>query len=225
MCTYEYLTQSAKATCTPVAPPDLCLELICQVNGSNNNFTIQWHYSSSSSPSSQDSISSVENVIGNDSETVLEIRQSKLSSSGVISTLVLKYDIQAAGYYWCTVMNASYPTPNPSQVLNISTSLFNGDATTSLNLVKCNGSKSLFDTPRTIRCANHNMSIDAQLGSCATAIVTFPDLESTILPSSVLIVGIAFALLIAIIIIVLIAIVYLNHKKKKIKGTKRKSRI
>ena len=197
----------------------------------------------------------MENVIGNDSETVLEIRQRKLGSFVVISTLVLNYEIRAAGYYWCTVMNANYPTPNPSQVLNISTCPFNGD-TTSLNLVKCNHRISLFDTPRTARCANYDVSIDTesmQLGSCADVIDdkgsittttlhgseslpttdsykteerTFPDFESTILPSSVfpmryvwMIVGIAFALLIAIIIIVLIAIVYLNHKKKKIKGT------
>ena len=282
-CSYQYTSQPGKANCYPEAP--LPLELRCQVTGNTNNyFTIQWHYSNSSSPPLQYNNSSVENVIHNDSEAVLEIREDKLGSIAVVSKLTLDYNL-AAGYYWCTVMNASDSTPNPSKVLNISTCPFNGDTPASTNLAKCNPNISLFETPMIITCADHNVSIDienVQFGStemCAdvdkdpdtkettmhgsepsptmnsytsdiketimhgsepsptmnsytseeriTADRTSPILDvSTISPSSGfpmhiiwMIVGIAFALLIAIIIVMLIAIVYLNHKKNKIRGT------
>ena len=205
----------------------------------------------------------MESVIGNDSETVDKIVEEKLDSFVVTSKL--NYEM-AAGYYWCTVINAGYPTPNPSQVLNISTCPFSGDTTS----LKCNGSHiRLSDTPSTNRCANHNVSIDEEnvlFGTCdanndkpstdiketamhgstsepltttddsykteerTTTDRTLPDLDpdSTMLPSSSsgfpvhfiwIIVGVAFALLIAIIIVMLIVIVYLNHKKNKFKGT------
>jgi hypothetical protein len=100
----------------------------------------------------------------------------------VFSILTLEYNL-AAGYYWCT-LNASDSTPNPSQILNISTCPFNGDTAT---MPKCMTNIGLFETPGMDRCADHNVSIDimdVQLGSTelcevkATTVTTFDITES-----------------------------------------------
>ena len=154
-CNYLYQQQPGKANCNPES--SLPLELRCQVQG-NDNFTIQWHYSNSSVPPTQDTITSMETVI------IDSIKETVLTPWILLSILTLEYNL-AAGYYWCTV-NASDSTPNPSQVLHIiSTCPFNGDAAMT---PKCITNIGLFEAPAISRCANHNVSIDVedvQLGS------------------------------------------------------------
>ena len=119
----------------------------------------------------------METVIRVDSKAVIDIREQKLSTFVLVSILTLNYEM-ADGYYWCTV-NASDPTPNPSQVVNISTYPFTGE-TTENNLTKCNPNISLFETPMPPRCANDPVSIDienVQLGS--TEMFEMKDLVTT----------------------------------------------
>ena len=126
-----------------------------------------------------------------DIETIPEVHESMqvLGGGSVISVLTLMDYNMADGYYWCTV-NASDSTPNPSQVLNISTCPFIGDEV----LTKCEGKIGLFETPITTRCADHPVNItivNEQLGStelCATKIpVTTLDIKEPIHTSESLI--------------------------------------
>lgn len=227
-CNYLYKRQPGKANCNPEDP--LPLELRCQVTG-NDNFTIRWHYSNN--PPSQDNSSSVNTVL--ESNEMLNVKAQELQPLNLVSVLTVNFtDFEmAAGYYWCTV-KTDESTPNPSQVLHISICPINGNAM----MTNCMTNISLFED--TTRCANHDGNIDienVQLGCTdkthrsttdSYAIIeesTTTD-QLTVSPSSGfpmhfiwMIVGIAFALLIAIIIVMLIAIVYLNHKKNKIRGT------
>ena len=160
-CLYQYTRQPGKANCRPEAP--LPLELSCQVTGSDsNNFKIQWHHSNSSQPPSQSqSASFMETAIDVNSTSVLDIQEGMLGLFARISRITLAYD-EADGYYWCMVTNASHPTSNPSQVVNISIYPFTGDTATN----KCVSSIDLSEL--IIRCANDPVSIDivnVQFGS------------------------------------------------------------
>lgn len=166
-CNYQYQRQPGKANCNPESL--LPLQLSCQIQG-NDNFTIQWHYcdSNSSFPPAQGTITSKETLINSTNYNITRqlLNTSQPSLISVLSVLTVEYN-QATGYYWCTV-NASDSTPNPSQVLNItSTCPFNGDA---IMMPKCMTNIGLFETlgSNRFRCADHNMSIDivdVQLGS------------------------------------------------------------
>ena len=159
LCLYQYTRQPGRANCHPEAP--LPLELRCQVTGSdNNNFKIQWHHSNSS-PSSQ-SISSMQSVVD---KAEFDIQEETFSFA-LFSKIRLDYD-EADGYYWCMVTNASHPTSNPSQVVNISTYHFTGDTATTVTN-KCITSIGLSEPTLSSRCANDPVSIDivnVQLGS------------------------------------------------------------
>ena len=150
--------QPGRANCSPEAP--LPLELRCQVTG-NDNFEIQWHYSNSSSPPSQNKSTSTETVLDKAMFIITERELLRNSSSlNLISVLRLIDYETIAGYYWCTV-NASQPTPNPSQAVNISVCpYFTGD--TKVKDVKCVMKVDLFERTSN-RCADYPASNDSNI--------------------------------------------------------------
>lgn len=151
-CSYQYQRQPGKAiSCKPEGP--LPLKLRCQVTGVDN-FTIQWHHSNSSSPPSLENSTSIETLVDNlDNVQNEELPNAAYSLISVLTIRARDYDT-VDGYYWCTV-NASHPTPNPSQVLRISTCPFIGD---SVEPTKCSTEVELSESKT--RCASNNASID-----------------------------------------------------------------
>ena len=228
------------------------LVLICQVYSNvNDSFTIQWHYSNSSSRPSLVNSTSMETII-NESNIMININESDITADVKESTLTLtNYSNSAemvSGYYWCTVQSSG-TLSNPSHVVDISIMLCsNEEKGHAQGIDNCEMQVDLFETVMT-ECADEaeamNLYVEkVQLGLCApkdlvanpTSIYTdeptstrevFPTLDqSTVSPSRMnyvwMIVGIAFGILIVIIVIMFIAIVYLNHKKNKIKGIRAK---
>ena len=246
-CKYLYRLQPSKgkASCNPETP--LPLELRCQVM-STDDFTIQWHYSNSSSPPSVYNSTSLETVLENKTESDIMIKIVYDTSSQLSVLTLTNYSETASGHYWCT-MNTTQPdqpTLNPSYVININICLF-PDKTQSEELNMCSTSQvNLFEDLQ--RCADsETLSIGdiekVQLGSmCAIedldedveeSTTTVTDQTFSLLDQSPtspatsgfpmryiwMIVGIAFGVLIVIIVVILAAIIYLNHKKNKIRGS------
>ena len=124
-CRYKYLQQPAMPVedCNSEIP--VPLELICQVysNVSSDSFTIRWHYSNSSSQPSIYNSTSMETLIHNESNNMIEINTKNNSNNSQVSTLRLtsygNSTETASGYYWCTVQSALEALDNPSQVVNI----------------------------------------------------------------------------------------------------------
>ena len=215
---------------------------------STDNFTIQWHYSDSSSPPSVDNSTSMETILEDKTDTMIEIMYNTNFQLSVLR--LTNYSETASGHYWCTV-NTTDPgqaTLNPSHVININICLFPDKTENEESNVCSTPQVDLYeDLAGMQRCADSDtLSIGAiekvQLGSmCAiedldndveesTTTVTdetFPSLDQS--PTSPatsgfpmryvwMIVGISFGILIVIIVIMLVAIIYLNHKKNKIRG-------
>ena len=141
------------------------LELTCQVSqtADSDNFTIQWHYSSSSSPPSLDNNTSTDTILESKVHTV-EIKNDTVTQNRIISrTSVLKltnYTEMASGYYWCTVNPISFnQTLNPSQVINVTICPFTGDKAGNVG-EKCKMQVNLCETPMPDRCADHPASIN-----------------------------------------------------------------
>ena len=155
-CNYRYEQQPGKAKCNPEDP--LPLELKCRVSG-NDNFTIQWHYSNSSSPPSQDNSTSLKTVIL-ETNNMFNVYIDELANDSLVSVLTVRFTNfdMATGYYWCTV-NANESTPNPSQVLHISICPSNHDVA----MAKCMTNVSLSELSP--GCADHNImkNIDSMI--------------------------------------------------------------
>ena len=220
------------------------LELICQVDSTiNDSFTIQWHYSDSSSPPSKNNSISMETILVRNN--MIEIYNTSPQVSMLRLTNYSNNTEMASGHYWCTVQYQTLETlSNPSKVVNINICPFTGNKAEEQGMDGCAVQVNL--VVMTNRCAEDAASIvieKVQLGSnemCAmedldqdveestTTDEAFPNHDQStimILPTSGfpmynvwMIVGIAFGILITIIIVMLIAIIYLNHKKNKIRG-------
>ena len=171
-CKYLYRQQPGKASCNPETP--LPLELRCQVMFTDNDsFTIQWHYSNSSSPPSVGNSTSLETVLENKIESGIMIEIEYDTNSQLSVLRLTNYSETASGHYWCTV-NTTQPTLNPSHVINVNICLFPGK-TESEELNMCSTLQvDLFeDLAGMLRCAdNETLSIGdiekVQLGSmCA----------------------------------------------------------